>query len=41
LIVMIPLTRVLTGSALGVQGAIPPLVASAAEIRICPVVMSN
>jgi len=30
LIVMIPLTRVLTGSALGVQGAIPPLVASAA-----------
>jgi len=30
LIVMIPLTRALTGSALGVQGAIPPLVASAA-----------
>jgi len=30
LIVMIPLTRAITGSALGVQGAIPPLVASAA-----------
>jgi len=30
LIVMIPLTRALTGSALGVQGAVPPLVASAA-----------
>jgi len=30
LIVMIPLTRVITGSALGVPGAIPPLVASAA-----------
>jgi len=30
LIVMIPFTRLLTGSALGVQGAIPPLVASAA-----------
>lgn len=30
LIVMIPLTRVLAGTALGVQGAIPPLVASAA-----------
>jgi len=29
LIVMIPLTRAITGSALGVQGAIPPLVASA------------
>uniref|UniRef100_UPI0033406909 methionine ABC transporter permease n=1 Tax=Castellaniella defragrans TaxID=75697 RepID=UPI0033406909 len=30
LIVMIPLTRVLAGTALGVQGSIPPLVASAA-----------
>jgi D-methionine transport system permease protein len=30
LIVMIPLTRVLAGTSLGVQGAIPPLVASAA-----------
>jgi len=30
LIVMIPLTRAITGSALGVPGAIPPLVASAA-----------
>lgn len=30
LIVMIPLTRVMAGTSLGVQGAIPPLVASAA-----------
>lgn len=30
LIVMIPMTRVLAGTSLGVQGAIPPLVASAA-----------
>ncbi|GAA5089061.1 MAG: ABC transporter permease [Alcaligenaceae bacterium] len=30
LIVMIPLTRVLAGTSLGVQGSIPPLVASAA-----------
>lgn len=30
LIVLIPLTRVLAGTSLGVQGAIPPLVASAA-----------
>src|SRR5690625_3400811 len=30
LIVMIPLTRLLAGTSLGVQGAIPPLVASAA-----------
>ncbi|HEX7387416.1 MAG TPA: methionine ABC transporter permease [Castellaniella sp.] len=30
LIVMIPLSRVLVGTALGVQGSIPPLVASAA-----------
>ncbi len=30
LIVMIPLSRVLAGTALGVQGSIPPLVASAA-----------
>ncbi|MFT0851928.1 methionine ABC transporter permease [Achromobacter sp. F4_2707] len=30
LIVMIPLTRVLAGTSLGVEGAIPPLVASAA-----------
>jgi D-methionine transport system permease protein len=30
LIVMIPLTRVLAGTSLGVQGAIPPLVVSAA-----------
>src|SRR5690606_6961842 len=30
LIVMIPLTRVLAGTSLGVQGAVPPLVASAA-----------
>lgn len=30
LIVMIPLTRFLSGTSLGVQGAIPPLVASAA-----------
>ncbi|NYT38774.1 ABC transporter permease [Allopusillimonas soli] len=30
LIVMIPLTRILAGTALGVQGAIPPLVVSAA-----------
>jgi len=30
LIVMIPLTRVLAGTSLGVQGAIPPLVGSAA-----------
>ncbi|MER1968842.1 methionine ABC transporter permease [Castellaniella sp. GW247-6E4] len=30
LIVMIPLTRMLAGTALGVQGSIPPLVASAA-----------
>lgn len=30
LIVMIPMTRILAGTSLGVQGAIPPLVASAA-----------
>lgn len=30
LIVMIPLTRVLAGTSLGVEGAVPPLVASAA-----------
>src|SRR5690625_759528 len=30
LIVMIPLTRVLAGTSLGVQGGIPPLVASSA-----------
>jgi D-methionine transport system permease protein len=30
LIVMIPMTRVLVGTSLGVQGAVPPLVASAA-----------
>jgi D-methionine transport system permease protein len=35
LIVMIPMSRLLVGTALGVQGSIPPLVASAAPF-FCP-----